>query len=211
MMRFLIYGFCAIVAAASLPANASSIVFDYSGYIASDVTYNPPAPNYILSNVFGNQLLTGTSFSVSETFNLTNATSVSNGTYIGELGDSPNFASAQITIGNISIALLGNYGDFTPTLGGFTSDIGEKGYAVGTPVMILDYSSNFTADGFQLQGNLLAGQPGGLARSLIFDVTSETLNPVPLTPALPMFASGLLALGIFGFVTRRRPTRIAAV
>jgi hypothetical protein len=57
-----------------------------------------------------------------------NADVVSNGSYIGRLGGFPgNFASAEMTIGNVSAPLQGAFGTFTPTIGGFTSEVGTKG------------------------------------------------------------------------------------
>jgi hypothetical protein len=43
----------------------------------------------------------------------------------------------------------------------------------------------------------------GFGRTLTLDVTSLAVSTVP-PPALPMFASGLLALGLFGFVARKK-------
>jgi hypothetical protein len=52
-------------------------------------------------------------------------------------------------------------------------------------------------------GSLEFTEIGVFARTLDFSVSSETLppllSPVPLPPALPLFAAALLALGIVGY------------
>jgi hypothetical protein len=135
-----------------------------------------------------------------------NADVVSNGSYIGRLGGFPgNFASAEITIGNVSAPLQGAFGTFTPTIGGFTSEVGTKG--PGVSFTILDYSStfDFTQNSLVADGNLRLTD-GGAIRTLDFNVSSETfaVSAVPLPPALPLFAAALLALGIFGYVRRAK-------
>jgi hypothetical protein len=183
-------------------ASAASIFFSYSGFVSSDTTFSPIPYPYVFPSVFG-QNLAGDPVHISETFNLGNADQVSNGSYIGYLGNF-QFASAAITIGSVSAPLNGAFGTFTPTLGGFSSEVGSKGYGLAPTFAILDYSSTFTSNGLQLNGSLLLTD-GGFSRTLDFNISSESLvSSVPLPPALPMFASALLALAVFGVYARRR-------
>jgi hypothetical protein len=198
---------CSAVAMNS-PASASSIFFTYSGTVSSDVSYAfPPGPTFT-PLVFGNNNLTGQSVFISETFNLANADLIYQGAYYGQLPNN-KFASAEITIGNISATFQGNFGSFAPTLGGFSSEIGSKGPFSGiapTTFVLLNYSSAFTPNGLQADGSLTAVSEGfSTGRTLDFNVTSETfaVSAVPLPPALPMFASALLALGLLGVYARR--------
>jgi hypothetical protein len=126
MRHLLLAALTALFTATAAPAFAASMVdFSYTGTVSSDVTVNSFGPP--VSGVFG-QNLTGKPVQISETFNLGNADVVSNGSYIGRLGGFPgNFASAEITIGNVSAPLQGAFGTFTPTIGGFTSEVGTKG------------------------------------------------------------------------------------
>jgi hypothetical protein len=193
---------CSAVAMNS-PASASSIFFTYSGTVSSDVTFSPISSPFVFPSVFG-QNLTGQTFSISETFNLGNADHIDNGSYVGNLGNF-QFASAQITIGSVSAPLNGAFGTFTPTTGGFSSEVGSKGYGLAPTFAILDYSSIFGATGLQLNGSLLLTD-GGFTRTLDFNPTSETfpVSAAPLPGALPLFASALLILGIVGYVRRTK-------
>jgi len=125
MRHLLLAALTALFTATAAPAFAASMVdFSYTGTVSSDVTVSRFGPFPI---VFG-QNLTGKPVQISETFNLGNADVVSNGSYIGRLGGFPgNFASAEMTIGNVSAPLQGAFGTFTPTIGGFTSEVGTKG------------------------------------------------------------------------------------
>jgi hypothetical protein len=204
MRHLLLAALTALFTATAAPAFAASMVdFSYTGTVSSDVTVNSFGPP--VSSVFG-QNLAGKPVQISETFNLGNADVVSNGSYIGRLGGFPgNFASAEITIGNVSAPLQGAFGTFTPTIGGFTSEVGTKG--PGVSFTVLDYSStfDFTQNSLVADGNLRLTD-GGAIRTLDFNVSSETfaVSAVPLPPALPLFAAALLALGIFGYVRRAK-------
>jgi hypothetical protein len=199
------------VAVAS-PAHAASIFFSYFGYVSSDVSSAPPVVGPFMGPLPFGQIsqnnLTGQAFSISETFNLSNANAFLDGTYIGYLGGGPPswFASAEITVAGVSASLAGNFGGFTPTLGGFSSEVGTRGNG-NFAFSSLDYSSTFTPNGTNVDASLVVGSEGLVfRRTLDFNVTSESfaVSPVPLPPALPMFASALLALGIFGFCTKRK-------
>jgi hypothetical protein len=64
-------------------------------------------------------------------------------------------------------------------------------------------------NGFVANGSLFLLNPPSI-RTLDFNITSATLvlppvlSAVPLPPTLPLFALALLALGIFGYVRRKR-------
>jgi hypothetical protein len=76
---------------------------------------------------------------------------------------------------------------------------------------ILDFSStfDFTQNRLVADGSLKFTN-GPATRNLDFNITSETLvlppvlSPVPLPPALPLFAFALLALGIVGYAWRTK-------
>jgi hypothetical protein len=221
MRHLLLAASTGLFAATASPALAASMVsFSYTGTVSSDVSFshiNPP-PTFPL--VFGPNLA-GKSVSISENFNLGNADVVSNGSFIGTLGGSNNFASAEITIGNVSASLQGNLGMFTPALGGFSSEIGRK-FGFDGQVLVpgglpggfafLDYSSTFTKNGVVVDASLTVREESFVSgRTLDFTVTSETfaVSPVPLPPALPMFAAALLALGIVGYARRAKDVRPA--
>jgi hypothetical protein len=104
MRHLLLAALTALFTTTAAPAFAMSINFSYTGTVSSDVSYNLifPSPSYSYPLVFG-QNLTGKPVFVSETFNLQNADLIYQGSYIGSLGGIPgNFASAEITIGNVS-------------------------------------------------------------------------------------------------------------
>jgi hypothetical protein len=215
MRHFLLTALTALFTATAAPAFATPISFSYTGTVSSDVSFSShisPPPPFPL--VFGPNLA-GKSVSISETFSLENADVVAFGSFFGSLGGIGNFASAEITIGNVSAPLQGNFGTFTPTLGGFSSEVGlEFGLGAGiVPVSLpggfalLDFSSTFTQNGVVADASLRVGEDGFVSgRTLDFNVTSETfpVSPVPLPPALPLFAAALLALGIFGYVRRAK-------
>jgi hypothetical protein len=208
MRHLLLAALTALFTATAVPAFAASIIFSYTGTVSSDVSYNLvfPSPSYSYPLVFG-QNLTGKPVFVSETFNLQNADLIYQGSYIGRLGGIGNFASAEITIGNVSAPLNGDLGSFTPTLGGFSSEVG----AIAFPNVIgfqafLDFSTTFTQNGVVADASLRAADLGPFGRTLDFNVSSETfaVSPVPLPPALPLFAAALLALGIAGYLRRAK-------
>jgi hypothetical protein len=211
MRHLLLAALTALFTVTAAPAFAASINFTYTGTVSSDVSYNLifPSPTYSYPLVFGPNL-TGKPVFVSETFNLQNADLISQGSYIGTLGGFPgNFASAEITIGNVSAPLQfgvgGAYGSFTPTHGGFSSEASSKAGLVPGGFARLDYSSTLTQNGLIVDASLRAIDPGPFGRTLDFNVTSETfVSTVPLPPALPLFAFALLALGIVGYLRRAK-------
>jgi hypothetical protein len=203
MKHFLLVALAALFSATAAPAFAASMIFDvlYSGTVASDVSFGPPFPF-----VFG-QNLTGKPFHVSESFNLANATPCSCDVYFG----GPDFASGEITIGNVSRPIAGT-GLFGPALGGLAAGI-DDGYTPLQDGVFASLSFEIFFDpgqnGFVSKASLGLDENGNI-RALFFNVTSETLvlppvlSAVPLPPALPLFAFALLALGIFGYVRRKR-------
>jgi hypothetical protein len=117
-------------------------------------------------------------------------------------------AATIITIGNVSAPLSGDFGNFTPTLGGFSSEVGSKGHGLSPGgFALLDFSSTFTQNGLIADANLRVADEGFVfGRTLDFKVSSETfvVSTVPLPPALPLFASALLILGIVGYARRTK-------
>jgi hypothetical protein len=208
MRHLLLAALTALFAATAAPAFAASMFdFLFSGTVASDMSFGPPLPL-----VFG-QNLTGKPFHVSESFNLAKASFIIPGmTYVGD----SNFASAEITIGNVSAPFRNDLGGFFPAaeVGGFFSSLGTRmgnsplgnGFSPSLGFQIL-----FDSNGFEAQANLdLIGPLAISGRDIEFNVTSDTLvlspvlSPVPLPPSLPLFAAALLALGIFGYVRRTK-------
>jgi hypothetical protein len=97
-----------------------------------------------------------------------------------------------------------------PTLGSI--DVLQQGSLLGGPATF-----NLSQNGSGLGGSFIFTD-GSATRTIQFGASSDFsviyLSPgvsaVPLPPALPMFASALLALGIFGFVARKKRLRQAA-
>jgi hypothetical protein len=103
MRHLLLAALAALFSATAAPAFAASMIFDvlFSGTVASDVTDGPPVPI-----VFG-QNLTGKPVYVSESFNLANALPCLLPSCNGYSCGGSNYASAEITIGNVSASLQG--------------------------------------------------------------------------------------------------------
>ena len=207
MRHLLLAALTALFSATAAPAFAASIIdVLFSGTVASDTSFGPPLPL-----VFG-QNLTGKPVHVSESFNLANAifTFFPN-SYVG----GSNFASAELTIGNVSASFQQNAGYFSLALGGFEAGVFTKGPSniqLGGGIETgLNFSNTFDTiqNGFVANGSLFLLNPPSI-RNINFNITSETLalppvlSPVPLPPALPLFAAALLALGIFGYVRRAK-------
>jgi hypothetical protein len=209
MKHLLLVALTSLFTATAAPAFAASMIFDvlFSGTVASDVTDGPPLPI-----VFG-QNLTGKPFHVSESFNLANTIFTDLINYEG----GSNFASAELTIGNVSASFQQNAGSLSLGLGGFSTGVFQAG---GSNIILgpggldeasLDFSNTFDTiqRGFVTNGSLFL-LTGPSIRNIDFNITSETLvlppvlSPVPLPPALPLFAFALLALGIVGYVRRAK-------
>jgi hypothetical protein len=206
-----------LILPATKPASAASIFIQSSGTVSSDVTYSLPSVPFTFPLVFG-QNLAGQTVFISQTFNLDKADFVYTGqtSWVGSVGNS-QFASAEITIGNVSASLKGAFGvpfgTFTLTPGGFSSEVGSTAGLVTDGQAILDYSSTFTQNGTIANASLRLGAPlgSGFGRTLDFNVTSETfaVSAVPLPPTLPLFALALLALGIVGYMRRAKDVAVA--
>ena len=200
MRHLLLAALTALFTATAAPAFAASMIFDFlfSGTVASDMSFGTPIPL-----VFG-QNLTGKPVHVSETFNLAN-TFCHCSSYVG----GPDFASAEITIGNVS-APLQDAGSFGLAFGGFSTGVFTKG--PGANLTDLSFSITFDTiqNGFVADGSLFL-LTGPSIRNIDFNIKSETLvlSPVPLPPALPLFAAALLALGIVSYARRAKDVRPA--
>jgi hypothetical protein len=216
MRHLLLAALAALFSAAAAPAFASSI-FDVSlsGTVASDVTSGPPLPF-----VFG-QNLTGKPVQITQSFNLANTSEINGVTYFGS--SQFNFTSADITIGNVFAPFHEGFGSFTPEFGGFSGAMGAPiannivlgGGGIGHTT--LSYSVSFVQiqdqsiiNSYVADASLNVFLAPASTRNLDFNITSATLvlppvlSTVPLPPALPLFAFALLALGIVGYVGRKR-------
>jgi hypothetical protein len=200
MKHFLLVALASLFTATAAPAFAASMIFDvsFSGTVASDVTSGPPVPI-----VFG-QNLTGKPVHVSESFNLANTTFTFGNTYYGGF----NFASAEITIGNVSAPIQGE-GSFSPGFGGFSTSVVTRGPGVNDTGLSFSNMFDPIQNGFVTDGSLSLNT-GPSIRNIDFNITSATLvlppvlSAVPLPPTLPLFALALLALAIVGYVGRKR-------
>jgi hypothetical protein len=103
MRHLLLAALAALFSATAAPAFAASMIFDvlFSGTVASDVTDGPPVPI-----VFG-QNLTGKPVQITQSFNLANALPCLLPSCNGYSCGRSNYASAEITIGNVSASLQG--------------------------------------------------------------------------------------------------------
>jgi hypothetical protein len=218
MRHLLLAALTALFSATAAPAFAASMIFDVSlsGTVASDATSGPPLPF-----VFG-QNLTGKPVQITQRFNLANGSSFGCCTFTGS-SDS-NFTSADITIGNVSAPFHEGLGSFTPEVGGFSGFMAAPvannivlggGFEIGHTD--LDYSVSFVQiqdqsiiNSYIADASLNVFLAPASTRNLDFNITSATLvlppvlSPVPLPPALPLFAIALLALGIVGYVRRAK-------
>jgi hypothetical protein len=193
-------------------AKASSIVFDFSGLVSSDVytssVSGPPYSGYYPSTIPANAV--GQPFSGVASFYDVNAVAITSNTFTGLLQPGQTALATltfQGTSGRFSLSsnAFPNNNPQDANLAfnsnGFTSSI----YAFFNEA---DRTSNdalfLSQTGSQFQGSLELGSAGsdGSGRTLTLDVTSVSV--VPLPPALPMFVSGLLALRLFGFVARKK-------
>lgn len=212
MRRFV----CALTVCGTLAsvesATASSIVFDFSGLVSSDVYTSPvpgpPNSGYYPSTIPANAV--GQPFSGAASFSDVNAVAITSNTFTGLLQPGQTALATLIFQGtsgpfNLSSNLFPNSNPQEANLSynsnGFTSSI----YAYYNEADRAQNDALFLSQtGSLFQGSLELGSAGstGFGRTLTLDVTSVSV--VPLPPALPMFVSGLLALGLFGFLTRRK-------
>jgi hypothetical protein len=209
---------CALVVCSTLvaieSAKASSIVFDFSGLVSSDVYTSfvpgPPYSGYYPSTIPANAV--GQPFSGVASFSDVNAVAITSNTFTGLLQPGQTALATLIFRGtsgpfSLSSNAFPNNNPQDANLAfnsnGFTSSI----YAFFNEA---DRTSNnalfLSQTGSQIQGSLDLGSAGtnGFGRTLTLDVTSLAVSTVPLPPAFPMFASALLALGTVGFLARKR-------
>jgi hypothetical protein len=216
MRRF----FIILAAAFILPAqaNASSLFDPSSGY-SLDVFAG-------FANVTSSNSVIPSPFFL-ETFFYTTAGPITNGTFNDALNQAQNAGTSVQGI-TVTSTLIGfgpggadnpiyaytvspgasvfsftpSYAILNPTAGSIFAS--QQGSAFGT-VVTLDLTQNgsnfngsFNFAGF---GSVQFTTSSEFANS---DYSSFAVSPVPLPPALPMFASALLALGIFGVFARRQ-------
>jgi hypothetical protein len=213
---------CALAVCSTLAtiesARASSIVIDFSGLVSSDVfTWPIPIPpadtGYYPSTIPANAV--GQPFSGVAGFSDVNAVAITSNTFTGLLQPGQTALATLIFQGTSGPFSLSSYpfpnsnpmeANLAFNSNGFTSSIYTYFNEADRPQNNALFLSQ---TGSQFQGSLELGSAGsaGFGRTLDLDITSLTVSTVPLPPALPMFASALLMLGIFGFCAVRRPRR----
>jgi hypothetical protein len=195
-------------------ARAASIVFDFAGFVSSDVYTSPlpgpPNSNYYPSTIPANAV--GQPFSGVAGFSDVNAVAITSNTFTGLLQAGQTALATlmfQGTSGPFSLS-SNDFPNSNPVeanlafnSNGFTSSI----YANFNEADRIQNNALFLSQtGSQFQGSLELGSAGsaGFGRTLNLDITSLTVSAVPLPPALPLFALALLALGIFGYMRRAK-------
>jgi hypothetical protein len=210
------------------PSKASSLLIEYFATITSDVQVGPILTSPLPANAVGTQLFIAedfqpnpnppvradmfyTPFIAQATFFIL-PPSGSPPTCTGPVrADSPcnpyhvqpSTQSPQAyTLQPISAFYSPNSAGFTSTMLGGTDLISGLG--------TLDLSQAGTS--FSADLSVIYPTATFSSRTLDFSVQVSYIqvSPVPLPPALPMFAAGLLAVSVFGFVTRKRDRFISA-
>jgi hypothetical protein len=103
---------------------------------------------------------------------------------------------------------------FNPTLGTVSGT--QYGSAFGAPAIFnltetgSNFSGSFTFNNGSAPSSVQFVTSPGFAVDYFSTCVADCVSTVPLPPALPMFATGLLALVVFGFVTRKR-SRLASI
>jgi hypothetical protein len=184
---------CGGIAFAS-PAHAASVFAEYFAHVISDVSYGSPPFSTVLP-----QNAVGTTFFISEIF-------VPNPIH---RADAPSSGEADFLILNdpthTTYTATGATANFYITPTGFSWDqIGGTTLANSAAAEL-----SFSQDGSNYTGSLLlfpAFEPPIYSRTLTFSIAQRDIvvSPIPLPPALPLFAAALLALGIVGYVRRNK-------
>jgi hypothetical protein len=197
MRKFIwLFAVCGGIAFAS-PAHAASIFAEYFAHVISDVSSGPPP----ISTVFP-QNAVGTTFLISETF-------------VPSLHhDLPSTGEADFLIlgdpTHTTYTATGAASFFYPTPTGYSwTQIGGTTLANSAVAEL-----SFSKDGSDYTGSLLLFplvEPPFHSRTLTFSIAQPEIvvSPVPLPPALPLFATALLALGIVGYARRAIDVRPA--
>jgi hypothetical protein len=183
---------CGGIAFAS-PAHAASLFAEYFAHVISDVSSGPPPFSTVLP-----QNAVGTTFLISEIF-------VPNPIH---RADAPSSGEADFLIlgdpTHTTYTATGADANFYITPTGFSwTQIG------GTTLANSAAEVSFSQDGSNYTGSLflfpLFDRPY-YSRTLTFSIAQRDIvvSPVPLPPALPMFATALLMLAIVGYARRTK-------
>jgi len=175
------------------PAHAASIFAEYYAHVISDVSYGSPPFSTVLP-----QNAVGTTFLISEIF-------VPNPIH---RADAPSSGEADFLIlgdpTHTTYTATGADANFYITPTGFSwTQIGGTTLANSAAAEL-----SFSQDGSNYTGSLLLFplDEAPISRTLTFSIAQSDIvvSPIPLPPALPLFAAALLALGIFGYVRRAK-------
>jgi hypothetical protein len=191
--------FIGLILQATSPARAASLYdFSFSGFIQTAVATSDAGPPRLFTSLDG--LAFSALFSIHQSSSGTTGSatlSTDLSSISGNLVGSPN----QSTSG---VSYSGN--------AAFLSDTANNYFgSVGTPSFDFFYSNgNPTSDFLIAQigvHSIDRADDGGIL-NLTLQPTSASVSPVPLPPALPMFASALLAPGLAAYVKRKREARV---
>jgi hypothetical protein len=175
------------------PAHAASVFAEYFAHVISDVSSGSPPFSTVLP-----QNAVGTTFLISETF-------VPNPIH---RADAPSSGTADFLILNdpthTTYTQAGAFATFSTTPTGFSWEM-----VGGTTLANSAGDLRFSQDGSNYTGSLFLFPifvNSNYSRTLTFGIAQSDIvvSPVPLPPALPLFAAALLALGIFGYARRTK-------
>jgi hypothetical protein len=193
---------CGIGLCAS-PAKSASYFVDFTGIITSDITTStsPYTSSALPANLLG-QTISGV-----EIFTDNSSSPITGATFQGAVQPGDTASVTLELLNNPNVFSIGSaaYATLDPT--GFSSSLlvnlpgADQTQNTGVMLSLAESLG---------QGSIGLGSSGsaGLGRTISFELTafsaSGSVSAVPLPPAFPMFATGLLALGVFGFVTRKK-------
>jgi hypothetical protein len=192
-----------LILPATSPARAASLYdFSFSGFIQTAVATSDagPPPRLFTS-------LDGLAFSA--LFSIQQSSSGTTGSaklytdlssIRGHLVGSPNQTTSGVTYSGNAMLLSDSANDYYGSI-----------LDSGSPVISFVYNDGgLVGDSLIAQISVVsinrADDAGPL--NLTLQPTSASVSPVPLPPALPMFASALLALGLAAYVRRKREPRV---
>jgi hypothetical protein len=213
MPRIFIAWIAIYIAAAASPANAYSIgyiteisppayfLLDGTPSLTSDVTTGPAYPGPVPQNV-------GPRFLLEMAFSDESANVISNSSFSsGLIGPNQGAVAYLDTLVATSTGLtIGPGVQMNPTYATFSYSSNSLSASMsGNFTSSNSFALSLTGNGTTFDGSLILTS-GLSSRDIQFEADGLQLNSVsvvPLPPALPMFASALLALGLFGVYARR--------
>jgi hypothetical protein len=193
----------AIFLIVSTSARAGSLLYDYS------------FSGYVSSSTIDTNLIKVSNSLVGQPFSAVFAIDPTDGIGTASLTTNLPFSFAAGSLSGLPIATADGLtfsgpATFLSSPNGFiySASVGEIGGSFGFNIEagnVLDVSNVI------IVGYMRADNPGSLNLGLQANSVSFSTSVVPLPPALPMFASALLALGAVGFLARKRQKRESAV